>query len=146
MMKTLCRITGILALALLATQAVRAQEPLIANIPFAFAVRDTTLPPGEYRVERVRDSSPALLIRNTEGKPAVMVITSPASVNEPQAKSKLIFHGYGDHYFLSQMWSAGSARGSELPKSAKEKEHALAAHDGTPDRVTIVACLVSRRL
>src|SRR5215472_18644634 len=133
-MKTLCKVTGMLALALLAaTQTVRAQEPVLANIPFAFTVRDTALPAGEYRVDRVRDGSSVLLIRCTEGKPAIMVMTLPASSNGPQDKTKLIFHRYGNRYFLAQVWSAGSSRGRELPKSAKEKEQALAARNVTPD-------------
>jgi hypothetical protein len=143
MKNTLCRITGILALAFLATtQAARAQEPVVASIPFQFTAGQTTLPAGEYRVQKVSDVSSALLIRSTEGR-AIIVMTSPASANAPQAKSKLIFRGYGNRYFLAQVWSAGSARGRELPKSAKEKEQALAAHNETPDQVTIVARLFS---
>ncbi|HYT24426.1 MAG TPA: hypothetical protein VEW05_29835 [Candidatus Polarisedimenticolia bacterium] len=104
--------------------------------------------PGQelQRLADGRDSSPALLIRNTEGKTAMMVITSPASVNGPQANSKLVFHRYGGQYFLSQVWTAGSTRGSELPKSAKEKEQALAAQNVAPDQVTIVARLISPKL
>ena len=145
MKKTLCRITGILALALLATQVGRAQEPVLANIPFAFTAGEVTLPAGEYRVQKVIEGSAALLIRCTEGSPAIMVMTSPAEANGPQEKSKLIFHRYGNRYFLAQVWSAGSSRGRELRKSAKEKEQGLLAHNGRPDQVTIVASLVAPR-
>ena len=66
-MKTLCKATGILALALLAAaQTVRAQEPVLANIPFAFKAGNTALPAGEYRVDKVRDGSDVLVIRCTE--------------------------------------------------------------------------------
>lgn len=143
MKNAICRMTGMLTLALLAaTQTVRAQEPVLVNIPFAFAAGDATLPAGEYRVEKVRDGSPVLLIRSTEGSPAIIVMTSPASANEPQEKAKLIFHRYGNHYFLAQVWSAGSSSGRELPKSAKEKEQVLARNEA-PDQVTIVARLIS---
>lgn len=144
MKNALLRMTGMLALALLGTtQAVRAQEPVLANIPFAFTAGDTTLPAGEYRVQKVNESSAALLIRCTEGSPAIMVTTLPAVTNGPQEKTKLIFHRYGDRYFLAQVWSAGSSRGRELPKSAKEKEQALAANNAAPHQVTIVARLTS---
>src|SRR6516225_9761127 len=97
MKKTLCRISGVLALAFLATtQVARAQEPVVANIPFQFTAGEMTLPAGEYRVQKVRDGSSALLIRSRDGKGATMVITSAASVNAPPAKSKLIFHRYGN--------------------------------------------------
>ena len=143
MMKTVCRMTGMLALAFLAAHAVEAQEPVLANIPFAFTAGEVTLPAGEYRVEKLRIGSPVLLIRNTEGKPGMMVMTSPTSVNAPRGKSKLIFHRYGDQYFLSQVWTAGSATGIELRKSAKEKEQGLLARNETPDQVTIVARLAA---
>jgi hypothetical protein len=144
MKKTLCGITGILALAFLATtQVARAQEPVIASIPFQFTAGQTTLPAGEYRVQKVRDDSSVLLIRSTEGNGAVMVMTFATSTNAPQAKSKLIFHRYGNRHYLAQVWSANTARGRELPKSAKEKEQALAARNEAPDEVTIVARLIS---
>jgi hypothetical protein len=145
MMKTLPRITGMLALALLAAEVGQAQEPILANIPFAFTVGNTTLPAGEYRVEKVGDSSPALLIQRTDRGASMMVITSAVQVNAPQAQTKLIFKRYGKHCFLSQVWTAGNARGRELPNSRKEKEPGLLARNETPEQVTIVARLVSSR-
>ncbi len=142
MKNTLCRITGILALASLATtQVARAQEAVLANIPFAFTAGQMTLPAGEYRVQKLTNDSSPLLIRSTDGDGASIVMTFAASANAPQDKSKLVFHRYGNRYFLAQVWTAGSARGRELPKSAKEKEQALAAHNEAPEQVTIVARL-----
>ena len=143
MMKTLSRITAILALALLATSVVQAQESVLANIPFAFTVGNMTLPAGEYRVGKVRDSSPALLIQRTDRSASTMVIASAVEANAPQAQTKLVFHRYGNQCYLSQVWTAGNARGRELPKSAKEKEQGRLARNETPDQVTIVARLIS---
>ena len=36
--------------------------------------------------------------------------------------TKLVFHRYGDRYFLAQIWVAGNNSGSELPKSPREVE------------------------
>ncbi|HEX8881361.1 MAG TPA: hypothetical protein VF749_15085 [Candidatus Acidoferrum sp.] len=145
MIKTLSRITGMLALALLAAQAGRAQEPVLANIPFAFTVGDMTLPAGEYRVEKVRDSAPALLIQRTDGGASIIVITYAVEANAPQAQTKLTFRCYAKQCFLSQVWTAGNARGRELPNSRKEKEQGLLAHNETPEQVTIVARLIPSR-
>src|SRR5262249_36448342 len=145
MKNVLLRMTGMLALALLVTiQAVRAQGPVLANIPFAFTAGDMVLPAGEYCVDKVEGGSSVLLIRCMEGKPAIMVPTLPAASHGPQDKTKLIFHCYGNRYFLAQVWSAGSSRGRELPKSVKEKEQVLAACNVMPDKVTIVARFISR--
>lgn len=145
MIKTLSRITGMLALVLLAAHDGRAQEPILANIPFAFTVGNMTLPAGEYRVEKLRDSSPALLIQRTDRGASMIVITSAVEVNAPQAQTKLIFNRHGKQYSLSQVWTAGNARGRELPNSRKEKEPGLLARNETPEQVTIVARLVPSR-
>jgi len=143
-MKTLCRITGILALALLATtQTVRAQEPVLVNIPFAFTAGKMTLPAGEYRVQQPAIHSTALIIQRVDGSASTIVTTFAASPNGRQDKTMLVFHRYGARYFLAQVWRAGDSRGHELPKSAKEKEQALAARNEAPDQVTIVARLIS---
>lgn len=146
MKKAMFRIGLMMALAFLAAaQFVRAQEPMQAKIPFAFVAGNTTLPAGEYRVQKVSDGSPALLIRSTEGSPAIMVVTRPATVNVPQQKSKLIFRRYGNRYFLVQVWSAGSSSSRELRKSAEEENEQLLARNEAPDQVTIVARLISPR-
>jgi hypothetical protein len=54
----------------------------------------------------------------------------------------LVFHRYGNRYFLSKVWIAGYLQGRELPKSNKEKEQALAVSNETRDQVTIVARLI----
>ena len=142
MMKTLCRVTGMLALAFLAAHAVRAQEPLLAKIPFAFTAGAMALPAGEYRIEKLAVGSAVLLIQGTDNRAATFVMWNPTEANRPQTKSKLIFHCYGKRYFLSQIWVEGNSRGIELPRSTQEKE-ALQARNDKPEEVTIVASLAA---
>lgn len=142
MKNALCRMTGMLALALLAvTQTVRAQEPVLVNIPFEFTAGKMTLPAGEYRVLQ-EFASPALLIQRTDRSAATYVISMAVASNQPQAQTKLVFHRYGNAYFLAQVWRAGGSQGREIPKSAKEKEQTIARNEA-PDQVTIVARLIS---
>jgi len=97
MNKALFRITmtGMFALAMLAvSQPVRAQERLIADIPFVFTAGKMTLPAGKYRVEKLAEESAALLIQRTDGSVAMPVITFAESSNELQANSKLVFQRY----------------------------------------------------
>ncbi len=143
MKNTFLRIAGLLGLALLAaTQTVRAQEPLLVNIPFAFTAGQMTLPAGEYRVQDLRAGSTVLLIQRTDRSAATLVTSFATSANRRRDQTKLIFHRYGNHYFLAQVWIEGSSRGREIPKSAKEKEQALVTDNTTPDQVTIVARLI----
>ena len=144
MKKVLCRVTGILALAFLAAHAVEAQEPLLVNIPFAFTAGRMALPAGEYRVENTGEASRFLLIQRTDHSAATYVMSNAVEVNRPQAQSKLIFHRYGNRYFLSQIWVEGHSRGRELAPSTKEKEQeGLLARNEALDQVTIVARLIS---
>ena|SRR5215472_1538591 len=146
MMKALCRITGMLALALLATQALRAQEPVLANIPFAFTAGKMALPAGEYRIEKLATGTDSLLlIQRTDYSACMVVIANATEPNKEQDHSRLVFRRYGKRYFLSQVWVAGSSRGRELPPSAKEKEQALQARTDKPEEVTIVARLIPPR-
>jgi hypothetical protein len=143
MKKIVFRVAGMLALAFMAaTQMARAQEPVVANIPFAFTVGNKMLPSGEYRVEKWIKGDSALLIQRTDGGAATFAGSIATDSNEPQTKTKLVFHRYGDQYFLSQVWVEGSSRGRQIPKSKQEKEQEqLLARNETRDEVTIVASL-----
>lgn len=145
MKKALFRVTGMLALAFMAaTQIARAQEQVVANVPFAFTVGKTMLPAGEYRVDRWTRDTGTLLIRRTDGSAATYAGSNAKESNTPQTQTKLVFHRYGDRYFLSQVWVEGATRGRELPKSKQEKEQdQLLARNETRDQVTIVASLAA---
>ena len=144
MKKVLSRITGILALAFVAAYAVEAQEPVLANIPFAFTAGKMALPAGEYRVQESAQGSFMLLIQRTDRSAATFVMSNAVEVNRPQAHSKLVFHRIGNRYYLSQIWVEGHSRGRELAPSSKEKEQqGLLARNQAPDQVTIVARLIS---
>ena len=136
--------TGMLALGLMAaTETARAQQPLVVNIPFAFAAGRMALPAGEYRIQKVAYDSSILLIERTDHAAGTVVMSLAAEANAKQAQSKLVFHRYDNRYFLSQIWIAGSVRGRELTKSPQEKEQSSAAHNEMPDQVTIVARLLA---
>ena len=40
----------------------------------------------------------------------------------PTDKGKLVFHRYGDQYFLSEVWPAGATTGRVIAKSRAESE------------------------
>jgi hypothetical protein len=122
-----------------ATQVVRAQEPLSVNIPFAFVAGETTLPAGEYRVQKMDRNNAVLLIRCTEPRMAIMVVTNSAGGGKLQEQSKLVFSRYGNQYFLSQVWNAGYSSGRALRISNREKEIGLLAKVEKHDQVILIA-------
>ena len=137
---------GVLVLSsLAATQVARAQESMVVDIPFAFTAGSATLPAGEYGVQKLDGNSAVLLIHCWDAKASALVITHAAEAKEPQSESKLVFNRYGNRYFLSQVWTAGSIRGRQLPKSPREKEVARSARLETNGEITLVARLSPAR-
>jgi hypothetical protein len=89
------------------------------EIPFDFSIRDKTLPAGAYRIERIFQD--ALLIRGEDGQEACVSLTMPARANEVQETARLLFHRYGETYFLFQIWEPGSDSGRQILKSGAER-------------------------
>lgn len=113
-----------LALGLLASgHAAVAQSAtlhLIAKVPFAFRSGSTVMDAGEYHITKLSDH--ILLLRGTnQPRAQIMTVSSAISLKQPD-HGKLVFHRYGNQYFLYQVWSGGGTDGFELPKSHSEKE------------------------
>jgi membrane-bound lytic murein transglycosylase len=126
---------------IVAAQVAKADDPMLVNIPFAFVAGNTTLPAGEYRVQKLDGNSAVLLIRCSDASKAAMVLSNTTQAKEIQTQSKLIFKRYESRYFLSQVWSAGSNRGREVLKSRAEKEIAQSARLENTGEVTLIARL-----
>src|SRR5882762_4237767 len=137
---------GVLVLSsMAATQVARAQKTMVVDIPFAFTAGSATLPAGEYRVQKMDLNSAVLLIHCWDARASALVITNAAEAKEPQTESKLVFNRYGNRYFLSQVWTAGSIRGRQLPISPREKEMPQLAQNQMKGEVTLVARLSTVR-
>jgi len=125
MKKQLLAFVGVLSLILVAGSAFAQSEEVRANIPFNFVVNKTTMPAGTYSITRTGITSDALAIRGLSCKAALLVGTMRRSSAKTNDRSKLVFHRYGDRYFLSQIWVEGSDHMRVLPKTNLESEVAL---------------------
>jgi len=111
------------ALAMLATTAASAQTINVkARVPFSFVVGSATLPAGEYSLQTLGFGH-ALEMRNRDANITKLVLSNVCQ-SRTATKDKVIFHRYGDSYFLSQIWTEGSSLGYELPMTAREREMA----------------------
>jgi hypothetical protein len=130
MKKQALALVGVLILALAASSAF-AQSEVRANIPFAFVVNKTTLPAGNYSIDRAGMTSDAVVIRGLDGKTSQLAGTMSRGASKISDRTKLVFHRYGDRYFLSQIWVEGNVHMRELAKSKLESEVALdlSSHD-----------------
>ena len=90
---------------------------LRANVPFEFSVGDKPLASGVYRVTRI--SHDAMTIAGREDSAIRLSIAIES--NKVQEQGKLVFHRYGENYFLAEVWTAGDKTGRKLLKSKQER-------------------------
>ena len=119
-----------------------------ARIPFDFVVGNKKLPAGEYFLGNAQNTSDLVLaISSRDG--VANTLTVPVQIATPTDTAKLIFHRYGDQYFLFQVWQVGTMTGRAVPKSGAERDverkARVSAPAGTANRrivetVPIVAC------
>ena len=139
MKKQILVLASLFVLSIMAAQVAQAQQSMTVNIPFDFTAGNTTLPAGDYSVQKWTKDTSVLLIQNADQSASALIPTMAAISLEPQSDSKLVFNRYGDRYFLSQVWTAGNPRGRQLSKSTREKEIAIIARNES--QVTLFAKL-----
>jgi hypothetical protein len=124
MIKSLTMVTIVVALSL-ATAAVSANAQvstkLVANIPFEFVVGNDEMSAGQYDIERLTSGGLAIRIRDSKNGNSAIRLTSPIIKTRAPEKGKLVFHRYGNSYFLAEVWRAGDSNGRQLVKSSLEK-------------------------
>ena len=106
----------------LATAAISANAQSLkarANVPFDFVVGDKTLTSGDYTVATITMAGDTLRIASKDMSQTAARLTITASGTSSQAK--LVFHRYGQQYFLAEVWTGGGDRGRLIVKSRKER-------------------------
>lgn len=108
-----------------------------ATVPFNFTVNGNPLPAGSYTIA---STSPNMLsLKNQQGSVNMWAIGIPAT-NEPLQTGSLLFHKYGDRYFLSEIRYPHSSTKVHLPTSRTEKkvrDHTLEARLNVNDNILI---------
>ena len=87
-----------------------------ANIPFEFAVGKTTAPAGTYVFSFQAEGVVRMQLLGTGSR---FLVTNPDRCTGTQ-KPELVFHRYGNQYFLSGIWTTSTSR--VIPMSPKERE------------------------
>jgi hypothetical protein len=118
-----------------------------ATIPFDFKVGNKEFKAGKYSVGRLPSGSTAdiLMIRGVDKdnkEVANFNVNNTRGKGEP--KARLVFHRYGNQYFLAKVFDEESNEGAALLKSKAERE-ASKTHDvitqntAEPEVVTVIA-------
>jgi hypothetical protein len=127
-MKSLVSRILVAGFALAGLVAVEAQSRMItANVPFSFYMGSSAMPQGVYQVNELALGKVVALRNQMGGKSiAVWQTTGKARDEAP----RLVFHRYGETYFLSEIWDGNGDIGLQLARSAREKE--LASNGAAP--------------
>jgi hypothetical protein len=90
---------------------------VVVDVPFTFAVAGQQLPAGHYIV-KAKDDFIGIFSANRQG----LFVPTHAAVRSKSEETKVVFHRYGDTYFLSCVWVRGKTTGKELYRSRAERE------------------------
>ena len=99
----------------------RPTQKLVADIPFEFSIDYKTMAAGEYIVQTLASASDAVLIQSADGKSSVLRPSEATATGQNKASARLIFHRYGQRYFLKEVWTGAGIAGHQLMKSSDER-------------------------
>ena len=126
-------ILTIVALAGLVNAQTRAM--IKADVPFEFVANGKTMPAGSCAIQAGGDAQAILSIQS--GNQHLFVAPNSSEAMSPSENTTLVFHKYGDRYFLASISRAGEKRGYELPAGKLEKE--LRASNTVESDVVLIA-------
>jgi hypothetical protein len=127
-----------LSLPLLLSAAAQAQTTqLKVMVPFEFIAGNVQLPAGEYEVTSAGSwGGPTLLVRNVNSKGGSFVVSFSCSSKKPAADAKLVFHRYGQQYFLAEVWNRNSSLGNQIRVNSRQTQ---LAGNQSGDEVVLIA-------
>lgn len=132
MKRTMMKVTAALALTVtfgIATANAQTNSGLRADVPFDFMVGKTAIPAGNCGVVL---SSQVARVACADEQAGIVGIQAKS---EATGQAKLVFHKYGDQYFLAEVWT--DSKGLILAESPGEKEMRAA----TPKYTTMAVLL-----
>jgi hypothetical protein len=110
-----------------------AQALIKADVPFEFCAGHGVLPAGEYSIQRIGGMNPLLISSGQRGVELVMPNTTDWRTDFETPK--LVFHRYGDEYFLAEVWTSTDNAVRKLQVHPRERQLAKA---GMTPQVAVV--------
>jgi hypothetical protein len=131
-------IVAVAALMLMAMVPAYAQQTSAkVNIPFTFTVDDVRMPAGEYLI--TSPSEKVISIQRVGGTEAKVTLTTSGSAARNTGPAKLVFHRYGNAYFVAAAWMPMSDHSQEFFASASEIEVARTGGQDVIELALLVA-------
>jgi len=95
---------------------------MLAKVPFQFRAGNTLVPAGQCAVQRAGLNPSTLMIRNDGAKIALFATARTVSATKGSSGNALIFHKYGERYFLSGIRVEGSPIAYQFSEGKAEAE------------------------
>ncbi len=99
----------------------QASTQLSAAIPFDFAVGNKTMAAGDYSVRSNTNDGTGLVIRSAESGKSIMRLSNSIAAQRNKTQARMVFHRYGQRYFLAEVWAGGNSTGRQLVQSREER-------------------------
>ena len=95
------------------------------------------LPAGDYEVTAIGPwGGPTLSVHNVNSNAGTIVLSTSCRSQKPTADAKLVFHRYGQQYFLAEVWNRHSFAGSQIQINPRQTE---LAKNQSKDEVVLIA-------
>lgn len=111
---------ALLAASLVLAAAAAPAQTVRAKVPFAFVAGDRVMPAGEYKV--ALDARTGLIALNPNDEVGAWVNAHWADWGAADQRGQLIFHKYGESYFLKRVKTAATRQGFELYPARAERD------------------------
>ena len=107
---------------------------LRVNIPFDFNVANRTVEAGQYTLQQLAS---AMQIRQRDGRVVALVTFTTNPKAESIKEGQMLFHRYGETYFLSEVLMPYSNSANKLIQSKHERELAQGGSKAQEIAVTV---------
>jgi hypothetical protein len=95
----------------------QAVDQPVVNIPFQFVVAGRTLPAGEYKVTRLHDWNPRILVLKSYENRATVIVISAEVEESVHSKAHFSFEIAGDQRFLSSIQTEDHVYNFDVPSA-----------------------------
>jgi hypothetical protein len=106
--------------------AARAEESVIATVPFSFIVGSVRMPAGAYVIRESTDVPDILSIESKDGLHTAFILSIPTAEGQPSETSELVFEKFAGEHFLSRV-EPNDGEWREIVLTPAIMEHELAA-------------------
>ena len=123
-------VLGAVVMVLGTASAARADDKVVATVPFDFIVGNVRMPAGNYTVTRISDSA-LISVQSSDHKHFAFALANNVTTNQPAATPVLVFDKFEGNTFLARVMGS-DADGREIPLTPKVMQRET-------DRVTVAA-------